>query len=108
MKMHKIAVIGDLSSVIGFRGLGMTVIATDDADYALAELDRLVDEEYAIVYVTEPLVQAEPNLIEKYREEISPAVIIIPSGGEFADIGMSNLRQQVKKAVGMDLLKEGQ
>ncbi len=104
--MQKIAVMGDLSAVLAFRGLGMTVVATNDGKEALHNLDRLVDQGYGIIYVTEPLALAEPQLLTKYREEITPAVIVIPGSSGFADLGMTTLREQVKRAVGMDLLKD--
>lgn len=104
--MHNLAVIGDLNSVIGYRALGMTVIATEDTAVAETELKRLANEGYSVVYVTENLVDQNPNLLELYRTDQLPAVIVIPASSGFLNLGLKNLRSQVKRAVGMDLMKD--
>ena len=42
MKLTKVAVIGDADSVIGFRGIGIKVIATDNYHEALEDRKSVV------------------------------------------------------------------
>lgn len=102
--MVKVAVIGDADSVMGFRGLGLHVIATDSVTEASDALDELAKEDYGVVFMTEELAKREPDLIDRFREELIPAIILIPSSRGGEGYAMERLRDQVKRAVGMDLL----
>lgn len=102
--MHRVGVIGDLDSVIGFRGLGMTVVAVDDSEEAAKHIERLVQEDYAVIFITEALVESNKELLGKYKSARLPAIIPIPSIKGAGGIGMQQVRESVRKAVGIDLL----
>ncbi|HZJ68633.1 MAG TPA: V-type ATP synthase subunit F [Candidatus Eisenbacteria bacterium] len=107
MKLTKVAVIGDADSVIGFRGIGIKVIATDNYHEALEALDELAKANYGVVFITEYLAAKNPRLLEKYKEVFQPAVILIPSSKGGKNFALETLRESVKKAVGMDFLNMG-
>lgn len=102
---HKVGVIGDLDSIIGFRALGMTVEPTEDKERALSLLKQWQDEDYAIVFLTEPLAKAMgEDAMAFWRNEWLPSVVIIPSAREEASLGREALRLAVRRATGIDLL----
>ncbi len=105
MKLTKVAVIGDADSVLGFRGIGVKVIATNDIHEAMKKLDELARANYGVVFVTEYLAAKSPLLLEKYNEVFEPAVILIPSSKGGENFALDNLRESVRKAVGIDFLK---
>lgn len=59
---------------------------------------------YAIVYVTEDLAVGMQEEIEKYKDKMLPAVIVIPGKEGSTGFGMTNLKKSVERAVGADIL----
>lgn len=54
---NKVGVIGDLDSIIGFRALGMTVMACEDKNRANKILEQWQEDCYSIIFITEPLAR---------------------------------------------------
>lgn len=104
MRVGKVAVIGDADSVLGFRGIGLHVITTDDAEYALNQIKELNKANYQVIFVTEYLASQNKEIIDRYAEQFEPAIILIPSSKGGENYALSHLRESVKKAVGMDFL----
>lgn len=102
--MHKIAVMGDKASVLGFKALGLDVFPCDFTG-AGKILHSLSEENYAIVYITEQLATYIQSDIEAYKESITPAIILIPSKDGSLGIGMNNVKKCVERAVGADILE---
>ena len=97
--MNKIGVIGGRDSVLGFRALGL-----DTCEQAKAVLHRMAKENYAIIYITEHLAAQIPAEIERRREDVSPAVILIPGREGSLGIGTAGVHAAAEKAVGADIL----
>lgn len=104
--MAKVGVVGDLDSVIGFRALGMDVRAVRGGDEARDALTQLIKEGAAIIFLTEPLASSVQDVMDEVAEKMLPAVILIPSAGAATSIGRDRLRQSVRRATGMDILKQ--
>lgn len=102
--MYKIAVLGDQESVLGFRALGLDVAFAEDSQTAHQELNRLVKEDYTIIYLTEQLAVDLQADIKKYKDSITPAIILIPGKAGSLGLGKSNLKSAVERAVGADIL----
>ena len=102
--MYKIAVMGDRDSVLGFQALGMDVYPTQDRQQARQTLHRLAQEDYAIIYMTEQLAQEITGDIDRYKDELTPAVILIPGRQGSLGIGADALQQAVERAVGANIL----
>jgi V/A-type H+-transporting ATPase subunit F len=102
--MYKIAVLGDRESVMGFKALGLDVYPAETVDEARETLHRLAKEDCAVVYLTEQLgVQMEAE-IARYKDQLTPAIILIPGKEGSLGIGMANVKQTVERAVGADIL----
>ena len=99
--MYKIGVIGDRDSVLGFIAVGFTA---NDPQQAAAWLKQMAAGGYAIVYVTEDLAVGMQEEIEKYKDKMLPAVIVIPGKEGSTGFGMTNLKKSVERAVGADIL----
>lgn len=102
--MHKVAVVGDRDSVLGFRALGVNVFTTLEADETRRIVDKLAKENYGIIFITEQLANLIPETIERYNNEVVPAVILIPSNQGSLGIGMDRINKNVEKAVGSNIL----
>ena len=101
--MYKIAVLGDRDSALGFKALGLDVVFAEDADTAREELHRLAREDYAIIYITEQLARDIPGEIARYKEAVTPAVILIPGKTGSLGLGAAALQSAVERAVGADI-----
>ena len=103
--MYQVGVIGDRDSVIGFRALGMKVIEAGDAGAAAQHLRYLVDHDFAVIFITEVLAEANSDLLRELRSRKLPAIIPIPSMTGSTGLGMRQVRESVRKAVGFDILE---
>jgi len=102
--MYKIGVIGDKDSIYGFAALGLEIFPAEDASTAIENIKKMVNKEYAVIFITEALASIIPEEIEKYKNRSIPAIILIPGVVGNTGMGMYNLKRTVEKAVGSDIL----
>ena len=104
MSEYKIAALGDRDSVLGFRTLGLDVFPAETVEEAKVLLHRLAKENYAIIYLTEGLAKGMGAEIDRYKDAVTPAVILIPGKEGALGIGMNAVKTAVERAVGADIL----
>lgn len=104
--MYKIGIVGDKDSILGFMALGFAVRACDGKDDALRHIRKLAAEEYAVIFVTEDIMEkfAETNELERYKTQPVPAIIAIPPKSGSTGYGMTNIKRSIERAVGADIL----
>ena len=102
--MYKIAVLGDYDSIYGFGAIGMNTFPVTGPEEGAKTLRTLAKSEYAIVYITENLAGQISHEIEKYRESLSPAIILIPGVYGNTGEGIAGVKANVEQAVGSDIL----
>lgn len=102
--MRKVAVMGDYDSIYGFSALGIDIYPVKEKDEAKATLKKLVVGEYAIIYVVESVAKNLTEEIDKYKESISPAIILIPGISGNTGEGVALVKSFVEQAVGSDIL----
>ena len=102
--MYKIAVLGDRDSVLGFKALGLEVFPAQAGEEAKPILRQLAKEDYAVVYLTEQFDAQMEADIARYKDELTPAVILIPGKEGSLGMGMANIKKSVERAVGADIL----
>ena len=101
---YRIAVLGDRDSVLGFKALGLDVYPAETAEEARPILHRLAREDTAILYLTEQLAAGLEAEIARYKDALTPAIILIPGKAGSLGIGMANVKKSVERAVGADSL----
>ena len=103
--MYSIAVLGDRESVMGFKALGLDVYPAETVEEARKKLHHLArDGETAIIYLTEQFASQMQEEVSKYKDEVMPAIILIPGKAGSLGIGMQNITDSVERAVGADIL----
>lgn len=102
--MHKVAVIGDYDSIYGFSALGFDIFPIDGKVEAIHQIRRLVKGQYAIIYITESLAEKIEEELEKYRELMVPAIILIPGVYGNTNAGVQGVKDSVEQAIGSDIL----
>lgn len=102
--MYKIAVLGDRESTLGFKALGFEAHPAQDSAQAREILSRLAKDDYAVIYITEQLAVDIDDEISKYKDSLTPAIILIPGKDGTLGIGMRGVHSAVERAVGADIL----
>ena len=100
----KIGVVGDKDSVLAFKALGVDVAPVVGADEARRAVDKMAMNDYAVIFVTEQVAVTIEETIERYNNQLLPAVILIPSNQGTLNIGSKRISESVEKAVGMNIL----
>lgn len=102
--MYKIGVIGDKDSVMGFLALGLDVFEVSDANQSAERIRQLAGDGYAAIYITEQAASEVMEVIDEYKDEQLPAIILIPGIQGSLGIGMAGVKKSVERAVGADIL----
>lgn len=100
MSAHRIAVMGDATSVAGFRPLGFVVYAVDRPEDAREHWPELVRGEFGAIFVTEPVYAAIADLVAEIADSPIPAVTVIPAVGSPGGVGAAKLDRAIERALG--------
>ena len=98
-----IAVVGDATSVAGFRPLGFDVRAVEHPDEALDLWPDLIKGRHAAVFVTEPVYQVIAELVAESADRPVPAVTVIPAAGSSGGVGAAKLDRAIERALGTSM-----
>lgn len=102
--MYRVAVIGDKDSVLAFKALGVEVYTVIDGNEASEKIKDLAKEEVGVIFITEKFAQEIPSTIDKYRDQMTPAIILIPGNTGSMGMGLADINKSVEKAVGANIL----
>ena len=102
--MYKIGVVGDKDSVLAFKAIGIDVYPVVESEEARKTIDRLAANNYGVIFVTEQVAKDVEETIDRYNRVMLPAVILIPSNQGSLNIGLQKIRDNVEKAVGVNIL----
>lgn len=102
--MYKVGIIGDKDSILGFLALGIDIFPAYENDEIKKTIYKLVEEEYAIIYITEQASLLAKESIAKYKDSQLPAIIVIPGISGSMGLGMNEVRESAKRAIGADIL----
>ena len=102
--MSKVGIIGDKDTVMGLLALGIDIFPAYDADEIKKTINRLAEREYAIIYITEEASLQAKETIAKYKDMELPAIIVIPGISGNMGLGMNEVRESAKRAIGADIL----
>jgi len=83
---------------------GYQVLYCSSDEEAVETLKKIAEDGYAVIYVTESLLTALDKEVEKYREQILPAIIPIPGVSGNTGAGIANVKKLVEQAVGSDII----
>lgn len=100
----KIGVVGDKDSILGFKMLGFDVRFVNEAKEARKVIDKMAEENFGVIYLTEQIAELIPETINRYDEKMTPAVILIPNHSGSQGIGRERIEKNVEKAVGQNIL----
>lgn len=99
----RIAVVGDWNSILGFRALGLETVPVKNAQEAKEAVRELAKEDCAVIYLTEQLAKDMTDTLQRYKDALRPAIILIPGREGSLGIGQSNIESAIKRAIGTDI-----
>lgn len=101
---YRIAAVGDWESVMGFRALGLDTYPVSNPAEAKDKIRELAKTDCAVIYLTEQLAQGMDDVLSRYKDELRPAIILIPGRQGSLGIGKNNIQRAIERAVGADIL----
>ena len=101
---HKIGVVGDKDSVLPFKSFGFDVRNSATKQEIRHAVDEMAKQEYGVIYLTEQCAKEIPETIERYKGQLTPAIILIPNHQGSLGIGIAEIQKSVEKAVGQNIL----
>ena len=101
---YRIAVIGNWESVMGFRALGLDTYPVTSAEEAREKVRQLAKSDCAVIYLTETLAKDMEDVLARYKDELRPAIILIPGREGSLGIGRDSIQRAIERAVGADIL----
>lgn len=102
--MYKMGLIGDRDTIMGFRALGLNTHEIVTREDAIAALRQVMEEDYAVIFMTERTYALIPDVLREYRDRSLPVINIIPDNRGNLGLGLKRMRSLVEKAVGADIL----
>lgn len=115
---HKIAIIGNKETILGFKALGLKTFYANSTEEAVEILYNLKSEEienekgeivpsYAIIFITEDLsMHISKEDYAKLSKGALPAIVPVPGTKGTTGYGIKRIGKMVEQAVGSDIFKE--
>jgi V/A-type H+-transporting ATPase subunit F len=97
------AAIGNSDTIMLFKAIGVRTFSVNDNIEADKTVFDLANRKCKIIYVTEELYATMNETIEKYKSSPFPIIIPIPSGQGSKEIGLKKIKDNVEKAIGIDI-----
>lgn len=102
--MSDIAMIGDIDSILGFKGLGIKTFPVQSNIQVKELIAEIIKENYKIIYITENYAEGIIEFVHEIHNELWPLIVLIPSIHGTFGRGKERLRQFIIKATGSDLI----
>ena len=104
--MYKIAVMGGMDTVMGFKALGLDTYPVSNSDEARSTFSKITapEEKYAVIYLEETLSSTLSQEISRFTDKVTPAIILIPGRDGSQGLGLTALQDAVIRAIGADIL----
>jgi len=104
--MSKIVAVGEEDLIMGFRGIGAELINVDSSKELDDVLERLVsDTTISLIMITETIAKDCMEKITNFRDRSSAIILLIPAHTGSLNLSLEEMRLDVEKAAGIDLLK---
>ena len=103
--MSKAVAIGERGLILGFKGVGVTVVPVEGAEAFKVELMRAArDPEVALVLVTESAAEAAPDALRDFRAASAAILTTIPTHKGSTHFSFQEMRSAVERSIGVDML----
>lgn len=101
---YKIGVVGDRDSVMPFKLFGFDVRYANTSKQVRETIESMAKQHFGVIFITEDASELAVETIERYKSEVTPAIILIPSHNGTKGIGLKAIQDNVERAVGQNIL----
>ena len=108
MANYGMGVVGEKDAVLAFRALGMEVIDAVTANEVALGVHQLVQQGIRVIFITEAAARIGSETLEKYYNDPNVTIIPIPGTTGTDGLGLKQVRSNVEKAIGADILFKDQ
>ena len=103
----KVAVIGDADFVMPFAAIGVDTFPVGDAPGSHADTAaKVFKDNYALVVVAENIAPAVQDVLADYKDDPTPAVVVVPFTTESKGFATKSLAEILKMATGINIMHE--
>ena len=104
--MSEIVAIGEKDQIIGFKGVGVRIVPVKTHDeFAVALAESVRNAEVEIILIPESFAENEnADLIRNARKTVSKVILVIPDHHGSRGLGFAEMKNDVRRALGVDLL----
>lgn len=96
--------VGERDAVLCFKAIGMRVVPTETAEQTTRALFKLVKEGVRVIFITETAAMEAPEALQRYKTQADVAIIPIPGSQGSTGYAMAQVKANVEKAIGADIL----
>lgn len=99
------AAVGSYDSILPFKAIGLDVVEiTDENRDSIGEImNRFAIKGYAALFVEETLFSKYQQVVDEVNESTDMCIIPVPNQSGSMGVGLSSIRRNVERAVGMDI-----
>ena len=102
----KVAILGSTDFVMPYSALGVDCFAVDDkAEQIVQAAQKIVDEKYVLVIVSENTAPAAHEIFSKFSTKPVPCVLTVPFTTESTGFAVEGLSRLLKGATGINILQ---
>lgn len=104
-KGSPMAAVGSYDSILPFKAIGLDVVEiTDENRDSLGQImNRFAIKGYAALFVEEALFSKYQQVVDEVNESTDMCIIPVPNQSGSMGVGLSSIRRNVERAVGMDI-----
>ncbi|PIU16316.1 hypothetical protein COT20_00610 [bacterium (Candidatus Gribaldobacteria) CG08_land_8_20_14_0_20_39_15] len=100
----KIGIIGEKKSVLAFQPLGIQTFGVTSKEDLEIGLETIKSEDFAVVFVTEDIMQKYESEIEPLLKNILPAILVVPGVKAGGQKGRECLKKIMERALGSEII----
>jgi V/A-type H+/Na+-transporting ATPase subunit F len=101
--MSNMAIVGDSTSVMGFRPLGIDIYAFAEAESMREAFPGILAGGHDIIFITEEFYEAVSDLAAPLKEAPLPAIVPIPGVSGSMGLGRRKIDALIEMAVGVQV-----
>ena len=99
------AAVGSYDGILPFKAIGLDVVEiTEENRDSIGEImNRFAIKGYAALFVEEALFSKYQQAVDEVNESTDMCIIPVPNQSGSMGVGLSSIRRNVERAVGMDI-----
>lgn len=101
---YNVCVIGSEALLFPFLQFGFTTFTPSSEHELRNYLNRVIEEGYGIIYIEDSYCESVSDLLEKYRNELTPIVVPIGESEEGDSYSKHMVKEMMEKAIGVNVI----